>query len=269
MFPYRYVLPRYVKLNRKKQSHASNSATATTLDDTKGTETQLLPEGAHADDKNSNCEAEPLTTLNGGTQSAYETTVFHFNRATMDSEEETALCDIETGVSSFLPHPPLRHCNGNHPNAESAYSSFEEDPADCGNYSEITDPNILYKDKHSGCNGVISNNGDFKKVYEIPDGENNTSCSPEYAVISRVARHRNDYQNVNDKNVFDNRHIQVVPEESSEATQSPSSATMHLIPEHKCLLHNIPPPPPPPTTRIADVEKQHSRNSWATVHAQV
>lgn len=266
----------------RKKAQTSNSATVTTLDDNKGTETQLIPDDARAEELKpcngvyNNCESEPLQTTNG-MPSQYETTVFHFNRSNVDSEEETALCDTDIGVSSFLPHPLLRRCNGHQQNAESAYSSFEEDQSDCGNYSVINDDGVISKDNKPECNGVISTNGDLKHntaygTVIYPGEENNKPKPhmPEYAVISRVARQRNDFRNLNDKGLFTNRPVHVVPEDNnSEASQSPASSTMHLIPEHKCLLHNIPPPPPPPTTKISDVESNHSRGSWSTIHAQV
>lgn len=206
--------------------------------------------------------------------SAFETTIFDLNRSNAESEEETTLCDTDTGVTTFLPHPPLRRCTGSqqNQNAESAYSSFEEDQSDCGNYTEINELSGDSKSIKPDVNHVISNSkpSELKQLYDIPvkiHSDKSKSVIPEYAVISRVAKQRNDYQNVYEKTVFDTRHIHLVPDD--EDVNISGSSTMHLIPEHNCLLHNIPPPPPPPATRISDVEKQNSRNSWSTIHAHV
>ncbi|XP_052808145.1 uncharacterized protein LOC128237006 isoform X2 [Mya arenaria] len=238
--------------------------------------------------------------------SPYETTIFHFNRHNAESEDETVIYDKSTCVSSFLPQPPLRRNNGNFQNTESAYSSFEEDQSDNGHYSDVIDTQCSYNGimetpdmnmisetlsgktfaQHEANHSAYTTKEPHTHEYQTNKPPSTSqSTGAEYAVLSKVPeqRKRNNLNQVdshksqtgehdcvnvttNTANHCAERHIQLVPEEGNHFALA--ETTMQLIPEHKCLLHNIPPPPPPPvTTRLQNLEK--GINSWSTVQADV
>lgn len=284
---------------KKRRETATKSDTATTLAEKLSTELQLLsPDGAqdgvtpapHANNKAST----PSDNLNSDDKhgsDTYETTIFHFNRPhTENDDEETMFCDTGTGVSSFLPHPPLRRNNGKQQNAESAYSSFDDEQADTGDYSELLYQQQTVTNTLPNANISINDNAHLVKQNSIDDERRRPSDLPsqnsvhhykmndqDYAVVTKISGQRNQKhlkhppdsrQCVIDttKQVQISSHIHAVPEDIYSRDHV-SPTTMHLIPEHDCLLHKIPPPPPPPV-RIQDWDSP-SRNTWTSTQADV
>ncbi|KAL4222011.1 hypothetical protein ACF0H5_018057 [Mactra antiquata] len=321
---------RYITIGReKKRETATKSDTATTLDAEKqSTEMQLLPQdgvisatpssgnigNSH---ENVDPEREPLQQQSN----AYETTIFHFNRAHGESDDETMFCDSSTGVSSFLPHPPLRRSNGKQQNTESAYSSLDDEQADNGDYSEILEHSGSNKPQQDICETNVTDVRAHGQTYDVPKviKSHNASCckaqltkensidndrrcvsdqsnhstskhnmnntlhhyqvnSVDYATITKLPGQRNcspmlqNHANCSPNTISTmaevqtHHHIHAVPEDNC-ISDSKKPSTVHLIPEHKCLLHKIPPPPPPPV-KTPDCDNT-SRTSCSTTQADV
>ena len=295
-----WFFPRYVTYGRKK-NRATKSETVTTLDETRSTELKPLC------DEECRITSEQRATKSPDSESAsascatspYETTIFHFNRQNGDSEDETGIYETAgVSVSSFLPQPPSHRNNGKLQNAESAYSSFEEDQQEAGNYTDIT---VLSCNQNGD---IVTHNIDSiskgLRHAKTTDGSKQIACSSPTKSHSVYQNHvihakhepKQCVQNEQRKPVHTvyspkrtstsnqtdqsqartesplgcERNVLLVPEDGNQC--SPSETTMHLIPEHKCLLHNVPPPPPPPTAvRLKNLER--GINSWSSVHADV
>lgn len=266
-------------------------------------------------------ETEPLQVQS----SAYETTIFHFNRAQGESDDENMFCDNSTGVSSFLPHPPLRRSNGKQQNTESAYSSLDDEQADNGDYSEILDHHSVNKlpqdSQETNLSVVNESSRNSEQHYDVPKAikTNNSTCckaqltkensidserrrpsdqtnhttlkqkphnsfhhyqvnNVDYAVITKIPGQRistpvQNHVNCPSPNTIETKaevqqphHIHTVPEDTCSLDHT-SPTTMHLIPEHKCLIHKIPPPPPPPV-KTPDWDSP-SRTSCSATQADV
>lgn len=268
-----FVCYRYLKIGReRKRELTTKSETVTTLDDKQSTEMQLLPQdenlSPHSNTKFQSSH-ESLNSAGDLDKSTYETTIFHFNRPHSDIEDDTLFRESGSGVSSFLPHPPLRRSNGKQQNAESAYSSLDDEQVDSGDYSEILDENRKNESIHNTKRSSTSSAQLVKQISMDEDRGNQVQCDNtsrnsvhqisiddgDYAVVNKTACqriHRHD-QNFSDQNhvvvdrVGENQlyFIHAVPEEPY-MNDTHTSTTMHLIPEHDCLIHKIPPPPPPP-----------------------
>ena len=287
---------RYITIGKEKdRDSAKKSETATTLDDKQSTEVQLLPQDGEVVASSSNrqgdlCNDSPDSDIKKD-PSTYETTIFHFNRPNLDTDDETIFCDAGSGVSSFLPHPPLRRSNGKQQNAESAYSSLDDEQEDIEVYSQIHDHHD--QDYQAFPNKNVSNNvcAQLVKQVSIDDERRQTAGMPlqnlshhlninedNYAVVKKIPDHINQkYQSesteTHHQSVIDTckesqnpHHIHAVPEDIY-IRDSTSAATMQLIPEHDCLLHKIPPPPPPPV-RVQGLDSP-AASSYSSVQADV
>ncbi|XP_045169827.2 uncharacterized protein LOC123532455 isoform X2 [Mercenaria mercenaria] len=289
-----FVCYRYITIGReKKRETAKKSETATTLDDKQSTEMQLLPQDgdvvASSSNRQTNRSHESLSSDDRQDPATYETTIFHFNRPNVDTDDETMFCDAGTGVSSFLPHPPLRRSNGKQQNAESAYSSLDEQE-DIADYSQIHDQQQTETQTFPNKNISNEKNAQLIKQISIDDERRQITDMPlqnlshhlninedNYAVVKKVPGQRNHNrspdQTDNYQTVIDNskesqlaRHIHAVPEDICSRDHS-TPTTMQLIPEHDCLLHKLPPPPPPPA-RLPGWDSP-ARSSYSSVQADV
>ncbi|XP_060575068.1 uncharacterized protein LOC132732606 isoform X2 [Ruditapes philippinarum] len=290
-----FVCYRYIILGKeKKRETAKKSETATTLDDKQSTEMQLLPQDGEVVPSSSNRQGDkshesPCSDIKQDS-STYETTIFHFNRPNTDTDDETIFCDSGSGVSSFLPHPPLRRSNGKQQNAESAYSSLDDEQEDLEVYSQIHDHHRTNYEAVPNRNVPNNLSAQLVKQLSIDDERRQTGEMPlqnlshhlninedNYAVVKKIPNHRNhkyqsDSPDAHHHNVIDNckesenRHIHAVPEDNYSRDHM-SATTMQLIPEHDCLLHKIPPPPPPPT-RVQALDSP-ATSSYSSVQADV
>ena len=264
------VLFRY-KTFGKRHNQASTplSNTATTLDDKNSTEMHSLhgQDIQQQGDNYSDSRGNLTHNVHIGTEimqketelsvtPSYETTIFHFNRQP-EGPDDHLVYDYKTGVTSFLPQasnqenspdsnkpilvnsiscvkvkePVAAHLD----NTESSPKNSKTTPCerDPGN---IRDSLYHYK----------INNDDYAVVLRSPHRDrayagNSTYSVVEESIIRNSVEHMTGDDPCKGNNTQRSRsHIHPVPEDDYV-----SHTTMHLIPQHNCLLHKIPPPPPP------------------------
>ena len=209
--------------------------------------------------------------------SPYETTILHYNRDTHDTHDDTLLYDSETGLSVFFPTLYSQLDAPKYQNSESAYSSLDAGDEDIQRTEQLevtyTHPNLDGSIKDSQFNTQTSFHE--KHITDSKDLLPSDPCSSYfninndvYAVACKSPGHRteltkpvrrgqhvhiskgsNSYDVVNIPKDSQMVHVHPVPEDHLEYS-SPSS--MHIIPEHDCLLHSIP-PQAAPATMPADV----------------
>lgn len=273
---------RYITIGREKSREtATKSETATTFDDKQSTEMQLLPQDSDMIASVSNRPRNSLSSDEKGEPTTYETTIFHFNRPNADLDDEAAFCDAGTGVSSFLPHPPLRRNNSKPQNAESAYSSLDDEQEDVVNFPDVLHEQETHTQTLPDTDTSNCTSAQLVKQLSIDDERALTTNLPShqfkanddsYAIVNKVQdqrhtriKHSTEQNNIRQsvKNTCIESeipcHIHTVPEHVYPCDQL-SQNTMQLIPEHDCLLHKIPPPPPPPL-RLNYVDSSSNNNS--------
>ncbi|XP_052248877.1 uncharacterized protein LOC127856608 [Dreissena polymorpha] len=312
-----FVCYRYISFGRERRRNTIKSETQTTLDDNRSTELHLLsddkPDGQNLQDANHKQETvvhTHVTSNQNDPQSVltpYETMIFKFNCPGQAIEDETAVYDTATGVSTFMPQPVARRVNGKLANTEeSAYSSFDDEQPE--NYSEFTDLHGIDKDSLNPQNvkmvaDLIEHRGHKCDPNKTADDSSSTSSKriyevPEYRVVSsstkdpkqrnevnnvRNSLHANhtNYSNKTANNHADQNHYgEIVVKVGNNVSDH---RHIQVVPEEGChhsssstTMQLIPehkcllhniPPPPPPPSGSGMALK--GRNSWSALHADV
>lgn len=257
---------------RNAQNKPPVSNTATTLDDKNSTEMHPLQteENEIPKDKQNHAKAQIVANVaNEETGElheettftatpSYETTIFHFNRQPEEPEDQL-IYDCKTGMTSFLPQALKRQGK-----PEPTYSTVEPSSDNIEVHetanAQLTDSEIpvtsYQKGQGTQNTGSIRdslhhykiNNQEYAVVLKSPHRNRNFSGNIGYSVADDRPEHRrvehpctSTEEFSKGSNCQDSRsHIHPVPEDDYV-----SHTTMHLIPQHNCLLHKIPPPPPP------------------------
>ena len=187
---------------------------------------------------------------------SYETTIFHFNRQP-EGPEDHLVYDYKTGVTSFLPQALKRDLSpeANPPILVNSIPSVEVHDTNDAHLDDTVGSvtsNSKVPDTEASANIRDSlhhykiNNDEYAVVLRSPHRNRQFSGNSVYSVTEDHIDQHSSEQTLNEESCKGNTfqrsrsHIHPVPEDDYV-----SRTTMHLIPQHNCLLHKIPPPPPP------------------------